>query len=84
MNLPQIDLNIDFVMAQIKDVKYFYDGMLTICVLTTISDFKIVGTSCAFDPRKYDQIIGMEAARQKATDALFEHCAFYLKTITNN
>lgn len=84
MNIPNIDLTPDFVLAQIKDVKYFYDDLLTICVLTTISNYKIVGTSACFDPRKYCQIKGMEFAREDATQKLFEVCAFHLKTISNN
>lgn len=84
MNIPNIDLTPEFVLSQIKDVKYFYDGTLTICVLTTISNFKIVGTSSVFDERKYCQIKGMEISRADATDQLFAHCAFHLKTISNN
>ena len=34
--------NQEYVMALIKDAKYFYDGTLTICIITTIDDFKIV------------------------------------------
>lgn len=84
MNVPNIELNNEFVLSQIKDVRYFYDGTLTICVLTTLSNFKIVESSNVFDEKKYDQVRGMEAARQKATAKLFEHCAYYLKNITTN
>ncbi len=84
MNVPNIDLTPEFVMAQIKDSKYFYDGLLTICVITTLSDFKIVAHSFSFSEKRYDRAIGMSAAYDKAIAALFEHCAFYLKTINNN
>lgn len=84
MNVPNIELTEDFVLSQIKDVRYFYDGTLTICVITTLSNFKIIGSSYVFDEKKYDQIKGMEAARQKATSQLFEHVAYYLKAISNN
>ena len=67
MNFPKIELTEEFVLSQIKDVKYFYDGTLTICVITTLSDFKIVESSNLVDPKRYDQIKGMEIARQKAT-----------------
>lgn len=84
MNVPNIELTEDFVLSQIKDVRYFYDDTLTICVITTLSNFKIIGSSYVFDEKKYDQIKGMEAARQKATSQLFEHVAYYLKAISNN
>lgn len=84
MNVPKLNLDKEFVMSQIKDVKFFYDDMLTICVLTTLSDFKIVAYSACHDPLKYSAIIGREAAHAKAVDNLFEHCAFYLKTISHN
>ena len=84
MNIPKIELTQDFVLNQIKDVQYFFDGTLTICVITTLSNFKIVESSNVFDELKYDQVKGMEAAREKATAKLFEHCAYYLKAITSN
>lgn len=84
MNIPNLDLTREFVLNQIKDVRYFYDGTLTICVITTLADFKIIGSSYVFDERKYNQIKGMEAARTKAEAALFEHCAYYLKVISSN
>ena len=84
MNIPNIELTEDFVLSQIKDVRYFYDNTLTICVITTLSNFKIIGSSYVFDEKKYNQIKGMEVARQKATSQLFEHVAFYLKAISNN
>lgn len=75
-----LDLNMinlyETALDQIKDVKYFYDEMLTICVITTLSGFKVIGTSSTIDPEKYSQITGMETARKKATDSLVEHVAY--------
>ena len=84
MNLPKFNLDVEFVESQIKDVKWFYDEMLTICVLTTLSGFKIVGTSCCHNPLNYSEIIGRSESHKKAVDKLFEHCSFYIKTISNN
>ena len=48
------------------------------------TDFKIVESSNLVDPKRYDQIKGMEIARQKATSKLYDYCAFYLKIVTQN
>ena len=84
MNVPNITLNEEFVLSQIKDVRYFYDDSLTICVITTLSGFKVTGESHCFNMERYDRVVGMESARAKATDKLFSHIAYYLKTISNN
>lgn len=84
MKFPKIELTQDFILSQIKDVKYFYDGTLTICVITTLSDFKVIGSSNVMDPLQYDRVKGMEIARQKATTELGDHCVFYLKIINSN
>lgn len=84
MNIKSIEFNVDFALSQIKDVKYMYDDMLTICIITTLSDFKFVGTSSCFYREKYNQIIGMETAREKATQKLIEAVAFHAKTVNFN
>lgn len=83
MNLPKINL-IEFSESQIKDVKYFYDELLTICVITTISNHKCIGKSCAFDPDKYDKMLGQQYAYKDAFDNLVESCSFHIRTITSN
>lgn len=50
--------NQEYVMALIKDAKYFYDGTLTICIITTIDDFKIVETSNVVNIDQYDKMRG--------------------------
>lgn len=84
MNVQPLTFNQDFVMSQIKDTKYFYDGTLTICVITTLSDFKIVETSSVVDETKYSKDKGRLVAYEKAISKLFDYCAFYVKTISNN
>lgn len=84
MNIPKFQLDKDFVLSQIKDTKFFYDDMLTICVVTTLSDFKIVSYSACHNPDNYSEIIGRETSYNKCIDKLFEHCSFYIKTISSN
>lgn len=84
MIVPKLELTEEFVLSQVNDVKYFYDDMLTICVMSTLSGFKIVGTSNCFSREKYSKELGMKYSREDATKKLFEHCAFYLLTINSN
>lgn len=70
---------IEYTEQQIKDVKYFYDDSLTICVITTTNDFKVIGSSYTAYMSKYDRIKGMEFAYKHAFDKLIEICAFYFK-----
>lgn len=84
MNVPSQVFNQEFVMSQIKDTKYFYDGTLTICVITTLSNFKIVEISNVVDETKYSKEKGRLTAYEKAISKLFDYCAFYVKTITSN
>ena len=73
------DFNQEYVMALIKDAKYFYDGTLTICVITTIDDFKIVETSNVVNIDQYDKIRGRKIAYDKAVNKLFDYAAFLYK-----
>lgn len=45
---------------------YFDHGTLTICVLTLLNGFKIVGESACVDPKNYDASIGRTYARKDA------------------
>ena len=72
-------LNLSVVESYINDEKFIYDGLLTICIITTTHGFKVVGTSCAFDPLKYDKMTGKSMAKNDAINKLFELVAFNLK-----
>lgn len=71
---------VEYSESNIKDVKYIYDGTLTIAILTTLNDFKFVGQSHVVDINKYDQATGMKYAYQDAFKKLVEVCAYNLKS----
>jgi len=50
---------------------------LTICVLTLLSGFKVVGTSSTIDPDAYDEALGQEIAKKRAIDQVWAHEAYY-------
>lgn len=84
MHIQTHTFNQEFVMSQIKDTKFLYDGTLTICILTTLSNFKIVATSNVVNEENYSKDRGREIAYKKAIDQLTDYCSFYIKTITHN
>jgi len=48
----------DSIKDRISTVRYFYDGTLTVAVLTMVNGFKVVGKSAAASPENYDKDIG--------------------------
>lgn len=54
------------IAAKIKTVSYFYDGVLTICVLTLQNGMKVVGESACASEALYDQILGEQYAYENA------------------
>lgn len=67
----------EFALSQIKDTKWFYDDLLTICVITTLNDFKIVDQACAISKDEYEKTTGRQLSYNKALNKLFNHTAIY-------
>lgn len=65
--------------SQIVDTRYFYDGTLTICVITTVNGFKVVGKSDVVDASRYDRILGMKYSQKDAFDKLVEILSYQFK-----
>lgn len=70
---------LQYADEQIADVKYFYDETLTICVMTMVNGFKVVGESNVIDSTKYDKLKGMQISRQKAYNKFIDILAYSLK-----
>lgn len=51
---------------------YFDHGTLTICILTLLNGFKIVGESACVDPKNYDASIGRTYARKNAEQQIWK------------
>lgn len=78
--ISEQQFNKEYVMSLIKDSKYFYDGTLTICIITTTDDFKIVEISNVVNIDQYDKIRGRQIAYDKAINKLFDYAAFLYKS----
>lgn len=60
------------IEAKIASADYSTNETLTICVLTLVNGFKVVGTSACVDPRNFNEAKGREIARQKAKDQIWQ------------
>ena len=65
--------------AQVKDVSFFNDGTLTICVITTHNGFKLVGESACAHPDLYNEEIGQRLARAQALQKLWPLLGYQLR-----
>lgn len=70
---------IEHANEQISDTKYIFENTLTLCILTTVNGFKVVGESNVIDPKKYDKLKGMETSRMKAFNKLVDILAYSFK-----
>ena len=68
----------------IKSEQYFSTGKTTICVLTLINDFEVVGSSACVDRANFDEKIGKEYAFEKAFEKLWELEGYSLQCKLNN
>lgn len=69
----------DYLKSRIKDVRFFYDGTLTIAVAEHVNGFKAVGTSACADPALYDKAYGDEKAKEAALVEFWSLEAFLLR-----
>lgn len=67
------------VKENIKEVKFFYDGLLTICVLTLQNGFKTIGESACVSEALYSKELGEKLARDRAENKIWELMGYELK-----
>lgn len=61
----------DGIKAKIKEVRYLFDGTLTICVIEMRSGFKQIGKAAPADERNFDAEVGKTYAYQDAFRGLW-------------
>jgi hypothetical protein len=63
----------DDIRARVIDAEFFHvDGTTTtLCLLKTISDFVVTGTSACIDPAEFDAAVGRELAYKDALRQLW-------------
>lgn len=62
----------EYLDKQVQAVDYTYNGLFTICTITTVSGTKLVGTSGVLDPDNYDKAIGEKVAYENAVNQLWQ------------
>ena len=64
----------DDIKARIIDAEFFHvDGTTTtLCLVKTIGDFVITGTSACIDPTEFDAAVGRELAYEDALRQLWD------------
>jgi hypothetical protein len=65
--------------AAIARSTYFYDETLTICVITLVNGFKVVGESACAHPALYNQAVGEKIAFQHARNQLWKVMGYALR-----
>ena len=68
------------IKDRIASVRYFYDGTLTIAVLTMYNGFKVVGKSAAAAPENYDKDIGETYAFKDAFNQVWALEGYVLRS----
>lgn len=74
---PRVTL--DQVIGNILSERYFYDGTLTICVITLKNGFKLIGESACADPKMYKKDIGDRLAYEDAKRKIWSLMGYALK-----
>lgn len=67
------------IKAKIHEVKYFYNGPLTICVVQMVNGFYIVGISAPAYSLNYDSAIGERYAYENAFKQLWQLEGYLLR-----
>ncbi len=62
----------DIIDGLVKEHRFFQDEALTICVVTTITGFKVVGKSSPIDPKNFDIALGQKYSYEDAISQLWE------------
>ena len=79
LNAPR--LTPDHIDATIVREQYhvFANSYTTICELTLLNGFSVVGTSACASPENFDESIGRKIARSKARDQIWVLEGYLLK-----
>lgn len=72
-------VNMDLIQKKIKDKKFIFDGVLTICILTLENGFKVFGKSACAHPENFDKELGEAVAFEDAKSQIWELEGYLLK-----
>jgi hypothetical protein len=69
----------DSIKAKIADVKYFFHGTTTICLITMKNGFRFIGSSTPASANNYDSKIGERYAYDNAFRQIWTHEGYLLR-----
>lgn len=73
-------LTYEDVEKSVADVQYQRLGKkTTLCLITLINGFELVGTSACVDPANFDEVIGRELAYKDGLDKLWGYLGYKLQ-----
>ena len=79
LNAPRLNpTKIDETIIK-EQYHVFPDTTTTVCCLTLINGFTVIGDSAAVSSQNFDQAIGRQVAREKARDKIWELEGYLLK-----
>ena len=70
-------ITIDDIHNRVHSVKYFFDENTTICSLTLVNGFKVIGESHCRNPAEYSQALGEQAATNSAIQKIWDLEAYH-------
>lgn len=65
-------ITLEHIYQLIKLTHYWNNGKTTICILTLINGFEVVGTSSVVDSTQFDEKIGNKIAYDNAINKIWE------------
>jgi hypothetical protein len=71
----------EYLEEQIATSEYLEAFPMIICVLTTVSGFKLTGTSAPIDPNNFDKQIGNDIAYKNAFEKLWELEGYHARKV---
>ncbi len=58
--------------ARIRETNYFFHGTLTICLITMVNGFNVIGKSAPASPQNFDQEVGKRYAYEDAFRSIWQ------------
>lgn len=74
-------ITIESIRANVAKTEYFYSDTLTICVMTHLNGFKVIGESACADPANYNKELGDKLAAADAERKFWPLEAFGLREV---
>jgi hypothetical protein len=65
-------VSLDSIESTISEKSFWNNGKTTVCILTLINGFEVIGTSGVVDKSKFNQELGEKFAYENAINKMWE------------